>query len=69
MGAWGAALLVLGTKQEKTSFQGFEVINRSYENRSFTCDDCPNSCEIVVLKEESKVKALWGVAVENGFLN
>jgi predicted CoA-substrate-specific enzyme activase len=60
MGAWGAALLIFGAKQEKTSFQGFDVINRSYENRSFTCNDCPNSCEIVVLKEEGKVKALWG---------
>ena len=60
MGAWGVALLALGKEQEKTSFQGFDVINRSFENRSFTCNDCPNSCEVVVLKEEGKVKALWG---------
>jgi len=60
MGAWGAALLVMGKKPEQTSFQGFEVVNRNFENRSFTCNDCPNSCEIVVLKEEESVKALWG---------
>ena len=62
MGSWahGVQPFSVRYKTRKTSFQGFEVINRSYENRSFTCDDCPNSCEIVVLKEESKVKALWG---------
>jgi len=46
--------------QKKSAFSGFEVISRQFENRSFTCEDCPNACEIVILKEEDDIKALWG---------
>ncbi len=60
MGAWGAAILAMEYAPERTAFQGFEVIERSFKNFSFNCLDCPNSCEIVVLEEEGKVKALWG---------
>ncbi|MEI6158059.1 MAG: acyl-CoA dehydratase activase, partial [Atribacterota bacterium] len=60
MGAWGVAILSMGHERESTVFQGFDVIHKNFENRSFTCEDCPNNCEIVILKEEEKIKALWG---------
>ena len=60
MGAWGAAILALEYAPEKSTFSGFEVIGRQFESRSFTCEDCPNACEIVILKEENDIKALWG---------
>lgn len=60
MGAWGAAILAMEYAPQETAFQGFEVVNRVFENRSFTCGDCPNGCEVVFLKEEGVIKALWG---------
>ncbi|MCS7241997.1 acyl-CoA dehydratase activase [Candidatus Caldatribacterium sp.] len=60
MGAWGAAILAMEYAPEKTAFQGFSVVERHFVSRSFTCTDCPNACEIVVLKEDDRVKALWG---------
>jgi hypothetical protein len=60
MGAWGAAILAMEHGGECSTFQGFSVVERHFESRSFTCDDCPNSCEIVTLTEENEVRALWG---------
>ncbi|HQE25253.1 MAG TPA: acyl-CoA dehydratase activase [Candidatus Atribacteria bacterium] len=60
MGAWGAAILAMEYAPQKTAFAGFEVVDRQFESRSFTCEDCPNACEIVILKEENDIKALWG---------
>ncbi|MGC8777605.1 MAG: acyl-CoA dehydratase activase [Candidatus Caldatribacteriaceae bacterium] len=60
MGAWGAAILAMEYEKEHSAFQGFEVVERHFESRSFTCEDCPNSCEIVTLIEDDDVRALWG---------
>ncbi|NSW76907.1 MAG: 2-hydroxyglutaryl-CoA dehydratase [Candidatus Atribacteria bacterium] len=60
MGAWGAAILAMEYVGEHSAFQGFEVVERHFESRSFTCEDCPNSCEIVTLAEDNEIKALWG---------
>lgn len=60
MGAWGAAILSMEYVQDRTLFQGFEVVERDFETRSFGCEDCPNACEIVILREDGRVKALWG---------
>jgi len=60
MGAWGAAILAMEHEGECSAFQGFSVVERHFESRSFTCDDCPNSCEIVTLTEDNEVRALWG---------
>ncbi|HSV31027.1 MAG TPA: acyl-CoA dehydratase activase [Atribacteraceae bacterium] len=60
MGAWGAAILALEYASEGTSFQGFNVVERDFQTQSFGCEDCPNSCEIVILKEDGLLKALWG---------
>jgi len=60
MGAWGAAILAMEYAPECSLFQGFAVVERHFVSRSFTCEDCPNSCEIVFLKENDEVKALWG---------
>ncbi|MGQ9473571.1 MAG: acyl-CoA dehydratase activase [Candidatus Caldatribacteriaceae bacterium] len=60
MGAWGAAILAMEYAGTSSSFQGFSVVERHFESRSFTCEDCSNSCEIVTLSEDGEVKALWG---------
>ncbi len=60
MGAWGAAILAFEYAPRESAFQGYSVVDRSFETRSFNCEDCPNSCEVVGLLEDGKVKALWG---------
>jgi hypothetical protein len=60
MGAWGAAILAMEYAPQETAFQGFSVVERNFKSQSFICTDCPNTCEIVVLKEDDRVKALWG---------
>jgi len=62
MGALGAAVLAKEKvkDQNSTAFRGFDIIDYQYAPRSFECDGCPNSCEIVELKINNKSAAFWG---------
>ena len=60
MGAVGAAILALENNPSKTGFKGFDIADRSFLTSSFICDDCPNLCEIIVIKEAGKIAARWG---------
>ncbi|GMB00267.1 acyl-CoA dehydratase activase [Pelosinus sp. IPA-1] len=62
MGALGAAVLAKEKvkDQNNTAFRGFDIIDYQYTPRSFECDGCPNSCEIVELKINNKTASFWG---------
>ncbi|TCL73197.1 putative CoA-substrate-specific enzyme activase [Hydrogenispora ethanolica] len=63
MGAIGAALL--GKKQlQKTGassrFRGFEKLFLQFTPATFECSGCSNRCEIIEVKQEQRVIAIWG---------
>lgn len=62
MGALGAAVLARYSLQEGdvSSFRGFSLSDLEFEASTFTCDGCPNICEIVNLSLDGKLLARWG---------
>jgi predicted CoA-substrate-specific enzyme activase len=55
MGAFGAALLAAGSNVQSPRFRGFEIAESDIQTRSFTCKDCPNSCEIIEILDTGMV--------------
>ena len=55
MGAYGAALIASRAKVEKTLFRGYDICQRDILTRGFTCDDCPNACEIVEIVDRDEI--------------
>lgn len=62
MGAIGAALLAREEVARKgaTSFKGFAISDFEFITKSFLCDGCPNSCEIVRILVGEELIASWG---------
>lgn len=62
MGALGAAMLARFSMEGKTdsSFRGFTLSELDFESSTFTCDGCPNICEIVNLSLDGRLLARWG---------
>ena len=63
MGAIGSALLAkeqMVKQQQPTVFNGFDIVDYTYTPRSFECDGCPNICEVIELKMNDQVSAMWG---------
>lgn len=62
MGAYGSALLAMDRVKEQgyTAFRGFQVSRLEFQPRSFICQGCPNSCEVIEIREEGRVLARWG---------
>jgi predicted CoA-substrate-specific enzyme activase len=62
MGALGAAMLARFSMEGKTesSFRGFTLSELDFEASTFTCDGCPNICEVVNLSLDSDLLARWG---------
>lgn len=60
-GAIGAAMLARARIADKktTSFKGFEISNKTYKVKRFTCQGCSNNCEIQSVKIEGEKKALF----------
>ncbi|MEE9573159.1 MAG: hypothetical protein V3W20_08940, partial [Candidatus Neomarinimicrobiota bacterium] len=55
MGAYGAALIASEAGIQKTHFRGFEVSKHVITTTNFTCDDCPNYCEVIEILDSSLV--------------
>ncbi len=54
MGAFGAALIAAKNNTDGySSFRGFEVSDHEIITTSFNCEDCPNMCEIIEIKDQS----------------
>jgi predicted CoA-substrate-specific enzyme activase len=61
MGALGAAMLAReATNRKSTGFRGFEVADKDFKAGGFSCDGCPNACEVVEIMESGQVIARWG---------
>lgn len=62
MGAIGTAMLAHSAMEDigETSFRGFALSELDYQASTFTCDGCPNICEIVNLSLDGKLLARWG---------
>jgi hypothetical protein len=62
MGAIGAAILArLSMREERESaFRGFALSELEFEAHTFTCDGCPNICEVVNLSLDGLLLARWG---------
>ncbi|MFZ3101486.1 MAG: acyl-CoA dehydratase activase [Desulfitobacteriaceae bacterium] len=64
MGALGAAYLAqekVGLNSKKpTHFRGLEMVETSFQARSFDCSGCANHCEIVRISQNEEILAHWG---------
>jgi len=63
MGALGAAILArdhAGKNRIPTRFKGFGISGCDFRTTSLVCEDCPNSCEIVVFRQDGRVIAMFG---------
>ncbi len=63
MGALGSAVLARYAKIDDggdSLFRGFALSDLEFEASTFTCDGCPNICEIVNLSLDGKLLARWG---------
>ncbi len=61
MGALGAAMLAReSTNRKKTGFRGFGIVEKEFTSGGFSCDGCPNICEVVEIRESGMVIARWG---------
>lgn len=60
-GAIGAAMLAREqlTEGMDSRFKGFEISNKTYSVKRFTCKECSNNCEIQSIKIEGEKKALF----------
>ncbi len=60
-GAIGAAILAREQMEEgkESTFKGFEIRNKPYKVKRFTCNACSNNCEIQSIKIEGEKKALF----------
>jgi activator of 2-hydroxyglutaryl-CoA dehydratase len=63
MGALGVALLAMEQRagqESKGKFRGWDVSNQEIKTSSFTCDGCPNQCEVIEARINGKVVSRWG---------
>jgi predicted CoA-substrate-specific enzyme activase len=60
MGAIGAAKLARRAGPSKTLFKGLEVAQWHFSTRSFECDGCGNTCDVMELIAEGEAVACWG---------
>lgn len=60
-GAIGAAILAMRERTwEKSTFKGFDLVNREYTISSFECQSCPNACEIRQVKIRGEKPLFYG---------
>lgn len=63
MGAVGIAILsrnhIISTGKE-TNFKGFEVTKDNFATSTFTCDGCPNLCEVIRIQANGKTITMTG---------
>lgn len=64
-GAIGCAVIALENDRGQGSrFKGFDLADRQYTVESFECQDCPNHCEINVVRVEGEEPLYYGSRCE-----
>ena len=63
MGALGIAILAKDSMEQDFNFN---VININFETRGIECEQCPNHCEIICIKKDSRLIDAWGNRCEKG---
>ncbi len=64
-GALGCAVIALeNDRGQGSKFKGFDLADRHYTVESFECTDCPNRCEINVVKIEGEEPLYYGSRCE-----
>ena len=66
-GAIGAAILAIEKLDQpgfQTTFRGFDLHKRKYTISGFTCEDCPNQCEIHKVELEGEEPLYYGSRCE-----
>lgn len=58
-GAYGAALLASMVRAEQPPFQGFELLTRQHDIRSFVCTQCEEACSVLKLYRDGRLIAFW----------
>lgn len=64
MGALGVAILSKREKEEHLF--SFNVVDMNFETKGVNCNKCPNNCEIICVKKDSKIIDAWGNRCDNG---
>lgn len=60
MGAFGAALLAMDARVGHSNFRGVDVSEHLIKTRAFTCDECPNACEVIEICDGGEVVGTTG---------
>jgi len=62
MGAIGMAILAREEwlKGHSTRFKGFQCAALSFRQSGFECQDCPNCCDIIEIRQGTSILARWG---------
>ena len=63
MGAIGAAMLAreyTAAGGGKSVFRGFECTEYDFAPKSFDCNGCDNTCEVIKIELNGRVVAMWG---------
>lgn len=55
MGALGVALAVSEQGTKKSGFRGFDIATHSILTRTFCCEDCSNSCEVIEIIDSDRL--------------
>ena len=65
-GAWGMAMIAreLWDGVSESTFKGWDLATRKYEQSSFECADCSNHCEIKVVQVEGEEPLYYGSRCE-----
>lgn len=64
MGCLGVAILAKNSKIEKPF--SFQITNNHFDTKGIECEKCPNHCEIICVRDGSRLIDAWGNRCERG---
>jgi predicted CoA-substrate-specific enzyme activase len=58
-GAYGAAIYAQRSGPSEIPFNGFDILDRDYKIKTFTCRKCEEECTVLQLMREGKLVSFW----------
>jgi predicted CoA-substrate-specific enzyme activase len=58
-GAYGAAIYAQRRGPSENTFTGFDILERDYRVKTFTCRKCEEECTVLQLMREGKLVSFW----------